>query len=166
MTTFISVILATLIFGGRMLYLFVRKRRTLDLLPVEAGSTTGADEDFMSPVAVRVGEMPMDASLEYFVVKNDCMAPLHIYPGDVIGVELFNDDFGLNDVKQGDILLIFLDDKKFHGHKIRVMDFVENNTFHTYYFVGDKHQESSEPHGFGTVRGIVREINHPIASVA
>ena len=166
MTTLIPVLLATLIFGGRILYLFFRRRRTMELMPVEAGPTADADEDFTTPVPVRVGDMQMDASLQYFVVRNDCMKPLHISSGDIIGVQLFDSDFTITDVKQGDILLIHLDDNRFRGHKIRVMDYVQGDSFHTYYFVGRKPQDSSEPHAFSTIRGVVREINHPYNSAA
>lgn len=166
MTTLIPVLLATLIFGGRILYLFFRRRRTMELMPVEAGPTADADEDFNTPVPVRVGDMQMDASLQYFVVRNDCMKPLHISSGDIIGVQLFDSDFTITDVKQGDILLIHLDDNRFRGHKIRVMDYVQGDSFHTYYFVGRKPQDSSEPHAFSTIRGVVREINHPYNSAA
>lgn len=161
MTTLIPILLATLIFGGRILYLFLRRRRMMELMPVEAGPTADADEDFTTPVSVRVGDMQMDASLQYFVVRNECMKPLHISSGDIIGVQLFDNDFTIADVKQGDILLIHLDDNRFRGHKIRVMDYIQGDSFHTYYFVGRQPQDSSEPHAFSTVRGVVREINHP-----
>lgn len=166
MTTLISILFATLLFGGRILYLFIQRRKIVELMPVEAGPTADANEDFTTPVPVRVGTMPMDPSLHYFVVRNECMTPLHISSGDIIGVQLFNDDFTLYDIKQGDILLIYLDDSKFHGHKIRVMDFAEGNAFHTYYFIGKQPQESSEPHVFSSIRGVVREINHPYKEVA
>lgn len=162
MITLITFILATLVFGGRIFYLFLRKRKTVNLMLAEAGPTSDAkEEDFATPVPVRVGDMQMDASLEYFLVKNNCMNPRHIYSDDVIGVQLFDDDFTLADVNQGDILLIYLDDDRFRGHKIRVMDYPEGNAFHTYYFIGGKIQNSSEPHAFDTIRGVVREINHP-----
>lgn len=164
--TLISVLLATLIFGGRILYLFLQRRKTVELMPVEAGPTADASEDFTTPVTVRVGMMPMDSSLQYFIVRNECMNPLHIGSGDIIGVQLFDEDFTLDDIKQGDVLLIQLDDQKFHGHKIRVMDYKEGNAFHTYYFVGKRPQESSAPHAFNTIRGVVREINHPYKEVA
>ena len=161
MTTIIAILIATLLFGGRILYLFLLRKKTVDLLPVEAGPIADADEDFTAPVPVRVGEMKMDKSLQYFIVRNDCMKPLHINSNDIIGVQLFDDNFTVADVKKGDILLIFLDDNRFHGHKIRVMDYANNDTFHTFYFVGKQPHSSSEPHSFSTIRGIVKEINHP-----
>ena len=161
MTT-ITFILATLIFGGRMLYLFLKKRKIMNLMLVEAGPTVHAKKvDFITPVPVRVGDMQIDETLEYFLVKNNCMNPRKIYSDDVIGVQLFDDNFTVADVEQGDILLIYLDDNRFHGHKIRVMDYPENNAFHTYYYVGGKIQKSSEPHAFSAIQGVVREINHP-----
>lgn len=167
MTTLVTFIMVTLIFGGRLSYLFLKKRKTMNLMLVEAGPTSDAkEEDFNTPVQVRVGDMQMDASLKYFLVKNNCMNPRHIYSNDIIGVQLFDDNFTVNDVEQGDILLIYLDDDRFHGHKIRVMDYSENNAFHTYYYNGGNIQSSSKPHAFSSIRGVVREINHPYASVS
>ena len=166
MNALIPVLLATLIFGGRILYLFCKRRKTVELMPVEAGPTADAKEDFMMPVSVRVGTMPMNPAFEYFVVRNDCMTPLHINHSDIVGVQLFDDNFTVNDVKQGDVLLIYLDDENFHGHKIRVMDYAEGKAFHTYYFLGQHKEDSSKPHAFSTIRGVVREINHPYQTVA
>ena len=82
-----------------MLYLFCKRRKTVELMPVEAGPTANAKEDFSIPVPVHVGTMPMNPALTYYVVKNDCMTPLHINHGDVVGVQLFDDNFTVNDVK-------------------------------------------------------------------
>lgn len=160
MTTLISLMLATLLFGGHMLYTFLQRKKTVEVLPVEAGPTANASEDFPTPVRIRVGKMPMDASLKYFVVRNECMIPRHIYSGDLIGVQLLNDNFTISQIKKDDILLIRLDDERFRGHKIRVMDHVGDDVFHTYYFVGKRQQASSEPHAFSTILGVVREVNH------
>lgn len=156
----ITVLLATLIFGGNMLYLFLKRRKKVELMPVEAGPTSCTTEDFLKPVQVQIGTMPMDPSLQYFYVRNECMIPRHIYPGDVIGVQMLDDNFTLADIKKGDILLIFIDDDKFRGHKIRVMDDVEDNAFHTSYFIANRPNKSSKPHSFSTIRGVVRETNH------
>lgn len=96
-----------------MLYLFLRRQKKVELMPVEAGPTSGTREDFMKPVLVQVGTMPMDPSLQYFCVRNECMIPRHIYPGDVIGVQMLDDNFNVSDIKKGDILLIYIDDDKF-----------------------------------------------------
>lgn len=161
MKTLIYVLLATLVFGGRILYLYLQKRKKVKMLPVEAGPIADAkNEDFITPVTVRVGNLQMDPKLVYFVVKNECMNYLNINSGDIIGVQMFDKSFTIKDVEQGDILLIELDDEGFQGHKIRVMDYPEGEAFHTYYFKGNRKKESSHPHSFNNVRGVVKEIHH------
>ena len=134
------------------------------MLPVEAGPIADAkDEDFMTPVTVRVGDLQLNPSLKYFVVKNDCMTPRHINSGDIIGVQLLDKTFTLDDIEKGDILLIELHDEKFDGNKIRVMDYPdqEKEAFHTHYFTKEGEiQKSSKTHSFKDVRGVVREIYH------
>lgn len=162
MRTLLSVAIATLIFGGHILYLFLRRRRKELLYPVEAGPTADPTEDFTQKVSVRVGEMRKTKGFSYYVVRNDCMKPIGIESGDIVGVQPFDENFKLKDVEEGDVLLIYLDDEKFHGHKIRVMDHVEGNAFVTYYYVGNKKRQlSSNPHSFNTICGVVREVNHP-----
>lgn len=161
MKTLIYVLLATLVFGGRILYLYLQKRKKVKILPVEAGPIADAkDEDFITPVIVRVGDLQMDPSLEYFVVRNQCMRPMNINEGDIIGVQLLDETFTIDKIKKGDILLIKLDDDNFRGHKIRVMDYPENDAFHTYYFIEENRKNSHYPHKFNNIRGVVKEIHH------
>lgn len=165
MTTFVIILLATLIFGGQMLVIYHKKRKKVDMLLVEAGPTTNAKEDFTKKVPVIVGNMQMNPSYQYFKVVNDCMKMRHISSGDVIGVQPLNENYTINDINQGDILLIYLNDERFSGHKIRVMKDIVGDAFNTYYFVGDTKQQSSEPHPFSTIRGVVKEVYHPYKSV-
>lgn len=82
-------------------------------------------------------------------------------------VQPFSDEFTIDDVEEGDVLLIELNDEKFRGRKIRVMDHAEGNAFATYYYVGNKkRQVSSKLHSFDSIRGVVREVNHPYRDVA
>lgn len=167
MRTMLSILLATAIFGGRILYLYLKRRRREFLYPVEAGPTSNTDEDFTKPVSVRIGEMKKTPGLDYFLVKNECMRPIGICSGDIIGVQLFDDEFTIDDVEEGDVLLIELNDEKFRGRKIRVMDHAEQNAFATYYYVGSKkRQPSSKLHSFDSIKGVVREVNHPYRDVA
>lgn len=162
MRTLLTILLATVIFGGRIIYLYLKRRRRDFLFPVEAGPISDTNEDFTKPVSVRIGEMKKTPGLDYFLVKNECMRPIGICPGDIIGVQLFGEGFTIVDVKEGDVLLIELDDEKFRGRKIRVMDHIEENAFATYYYVGrKKRQASSKLHSFDSIRGVVREVNHP-----
>ena len=63
--------------------------------------------------------------------------------------------------------LIELNDETFRGRKIRVMDHAEQNAFATYYYVGSKKQQpSSKLHSFDSIKGVVREVNHPYRDVA
>ena len=159
-----SILLTILIFGSYMVYAYLRRNKKLFL--VEAGPVDGADRDFMKPVSVCVNGLRMNKSLKYFVVRNDCMIPRHIYSNDVIGVQMFDNQFTIKDVKKDDILLIYLNDEEFKGHKIRVMKDVEGEAFRTYYFKDGKPKDSKKLHAFDTILGVVRETNHPRKAVA
>jgi TusA-related sulfurtransferase len=98
-----------------------------------------------------------------FVVKGTCMEAKKIYEGDIIIAELFND--GLSDnqklekINTGDILLIYLDDNKFKGHKIRVCsEKTEGKSFlKTHYFNKDKTvHPSSREHNIEEIIGVIR----------
>ena len=91
MNSLIIIITAFVLFGLQMCITYKRRQRTIGLLPVEAGPTKASRKNFMIPEQVRVGTMEMDTQLDYFVVENHCMELRGIYPGDVIGVQKFND---------------------------------------------------------------------------
>lgn len=161
----ISMSFITLLFSGILVYLYVRKHKKVFLFPVEAGPVDGVERDFTKPLTVVVGDMQMDPSLEYYVVQNDCMKPRHIYGDDIIGVQLFDDQFTIKDIKKDDILLIYIDDEDFHGHKIRAVKDIAEGVFMTYYYKGEDKHDSKKPHSFDSVKGIVRETHHPLKNV-
>ena len=165
--TIITLLLATLIFGGYMLYLYIARSKKVAILPVEAGPIADArSEDFTSPVTVQIGDMQMDSALTYFLVRNNCMNPRGIYADDIVGVQMFDKNFTIHDVEAGDILLIYLNDEDFHGHKIRVMERAMDNAFKTYYFVGEQIEDSSKLHAFSSIKGVVRKVYHPYKNAA
>ena len=164
MEALIIVLLTTLVYGVQMYVMFLKKRRIVNILPVEAGSTANTNHNFMKKVPIRVENMQMNPSYEYFKVVNDCMKMRKISSGDIIGVQPLNEHYTIKDIKSGDILLIYLDDNRFHGHKIRVMKNVEGDAFNTYYFKDNVEHKSSEPHAFSTIRGVVKEVYHPFNS--
>ncbi|KWW28058.1 MAG: hypothetical protein AUK63_2060 [bacterium P3] len=162
MNSVIIIITALVLFGVQAYFTNKRHQRTVCLLPVEAGPTKASKKNFMVPEQVRVGSMDMDAQLDYFVVQNHCMEKRGIYPGDVIGVQKLNEEFTLNDTDENSVMLIFLNDGDFHGHKIRVRGHEEDDgTFSTYYFMenGSKHF-STNRHKAADIRGVVVEVNH------
>ena len=145
MNSLIIIITAFVLFGLQMCITYKRRLRTIGLLPVEAGPTKVSD-----------------TQLDYFVVENHCMELRGIYPGDVIGVQKFNDEFTLDDTDENSVMLIFLNDDNFHGNKIRVRGNAESDgTYSTYYFENDgsKHL-STNRHKAADIRGVVVEVNH------
>lgn len=162
MEALIIVLLTTLVYGVQMYVIFLKKRRIVEILPVEAGPTANTNHDFMKKVPIRMENIEMNPSYEYFKVVNDCMKKRNISSGDIIGVQPLNEHYTIKDIKSGDILLIYLDDNRFHGHKIRVMKNVVDNAFNTCYYKDNVEQQSSEPHMFKTIRGVVKEVYHPL----
>ena len=108
MNSLIIIITAFVLFALQMCVTYKRRLRTIGLLPVEAGPTKTSRKNFMIPEQVRVGTIEMDTQLDYFVVENHCMELRGIYPGDVIGVQKFNNEFTLNDTDENSVMLIFL----------------------------------------------------------
>lgn len=157
--------LVILAYGGFLVFLYIKKHKTMDLFPVEAGPVDGVERDFTKPLTVVVGDMQMNPLLHYYVVQNDCMVPRHIYGNDIIGVQFFDDQFTIKDVKKDDILLIYIEDEDFHGHKIRAVNDITEDAFLTYYYTGEEKHDSKKPHSFASARGIVRETNHPHQNV-
>lgn len=162
MNSLIIIITAFVLFGLQTYVTYKRRQRTISLLPVEAGPTKASRKNFMVPEQVRVGTMDMDAQLDYYVVQNHCMELRGIYPGDVIGVQKFNDEFTLDDTDEKSVLLIFLNDENFHGNKIRVRGNAESDgTYSTYFFEDDGSMHfSTKRHKAIDIRGVVVEVNH------
>lgn len=161
----ISMPLIIMLYGGILVYLYVKKHKKIDLLPVEAGPVDSVERDFTKPLTVVVGDLQTNPALQYYVVQNDCMIPRHIYGNDIIGVQLFDDQFTIKDIKKDDILLIYIDDEDFHGHKIRAVKDITEDAFLTYYYRGEEKHDSKKPHSFSSVKGIVRETYHPHQNV-
>lgn len=163
MNTLAAIITATLIFGSRIFYLAWRKTRKVMLYPVEAGpiTETQPQPDLNRPMPVCVGNLKMNRALQYFVVKNDCMIPKKIFPDDIIGVRMFDKNFTVENVEDGKILLIYLNEKKIY--KIRIKgELAEGNAYNTYYYRSNEKTKSSRPHGIDSIKGVIVEVNHRV----
>lgn len=163
MSIFISVIIATIIFGGRIFYLERKRRKGTEMYPVEAGHLDDVVEDFSKPILVNTFDLrrQMDKELTYFIVKNDCMTPKHICNNDFIGVRMFNNEFTIDHVQKGDILLIWIKDEKWIGHKIRIKgDFDGAQSYKTFYYKDGKTVRSSQNHRVDSIKGVVEEVIH------
>lgn len=92
------------------------------------------------------------------IVKGKCMEPLKINSGDILFVKKFgkNEDLS-NELHQGDVLLIYLSDKKIY--KIRAFDSYEDSEksiLKTYrYDNNGNRQDSSKPHNRKDIIGRV-----------
>lgn len=102
----------------------------------------------------------MDKKLQYFVVKNKCMKPKGISNGDIIGIRMFDDNFRLDALEEGKILLIYLDNENFKGFKIREKgtQAMFGTAYDTYYYKRGKKRKSSKPHAIETIKGVVTEV--------
>lgn len=164
MNSIILVIAATVLFGTRIAYLYYVRNKSVNLFPVEAGPLEDVKEDFSKKEKVCLGKVAdeLNPQLEHFVVRNECMTPRGIMSGDVIGVRLFDGSFTLADTNEDDVLLIYLDDERFKGHKIRIRGEMNNvsKECNTYYFAGRRKVLSRHPHTFNKIKGVVEDVYH------
>lgn len=140
------------------------------LLPVaEAGSTKESSQAFDGyEKTIRISrsdKMTVNGVAlnrkEYMplVVKGDCMEHYKdLHQGDVVAARLFDDKFTKKNIQPGDVLLIWLNDDRYKGYKLRVFgDYTADaNRLSTYYFKGDERQNSSHPHHIESIKGVVK----------
>lgn len=164
MNTIILTVMVLIVFGIPMVCKEYKRRKKLYMYPVEAGGTKGmATTDFNKKVEVNEPGMAslMNKELTYFVVQNQCMTPKHIYHNDIIGVKMFNKTFTVEQVKKGDVLLIWLDDRNFKGYKIRIKgDYDGAGAYETFYYEGEQIKKSHQNHRISTIKGVVEEVIH------
>lgn len=91
-----------------------------------------------------------------FVVQGECMTKIGIKPKSVVSARMFSNDDEKNHLKAGDAVVIFLNDRKFRGYKIRIIKTISGSKAETYYFdkEGNKNP-SSEPHSLINIIGVV-----------
>lgn len=90
-------------------------------------------------------------------VNGNCMKPKHIVTGSQLLVKKIDKNKPIKEqIKQGDILLIHLEDNNIH--KIRIFDkYQENHLLSTYRYDDDgKRKDSSNPHRESSVVGVVK----------
>ena len=164
MNTIILTVMALIVFGIPMVYKECKRRKKLYMYPIEAGGTKrGTTTDFCKKVMINIPGIAnqMNKNLTYFVVQNQCMTPKHIYHNDIIGVKIFDETFTVEQVKEGDVLLIWLDDENFKGYKIRIKGkFDGTDAYETFYYEGQQIQQSHQNHRISTIKGVVEEVIH------
>ena len=80
---------------------------------------------------------------------------------DIIGVRMFEDEKSvLNLSKKDNILLIYINDERFKGYKIREQGEMTSDglAFYTYHYKGGVKSLSSRPHAIESIKGVVTEV--------
>lgn len=91
-----------------------------------------------------------------FFVQGECMMKIGIKPKSVVSVRMFSDNKEKNNLKSGDAVLIFLNDKKFRGYKIRIIKTISNDKAETYYYDKEGNEKpSSESHFLVNIIGVI-----------
>ena len=142
--------------GNCMLY-------TLPL--VEAGPISGVKRTGLSRTNGRIKAVYKKTinGIEYkyrtFIVQGKCMDKIGIKPNDLVSVKMLSNTDKKTEIKPGTPVLIFLNDKKFRGYKIRIIkEFFEDEKAKTFYYNEDgSEHESSEPHTLSAIIGIVEQ---------
>ena len=168
MDSIILIIVSAIIFLPYIIYQYWAKNnhigRIMQLYQVEAGPTKKYLKqkiNLMSMVDVDMKDIVIDSTLQYFIVKNQCMKIKGISDGDIIGVRMFeNGDNIPKTTKKGQMLLIYIDDEHFKGYKIREQgDITDDGTsYNTYHYKGGIQNQSSKPHAITSIKGIVEEV--------
>jgi hypothetical protein len=150
--------------------IFIHKRKnkhtgkTAKLHQVEAGPIRNLFKqqvDLLPMVDVNVEDITMDPNLQYFIVKNQCMQEKGISDGDIIGVRMFDDENSVLTLsKKDNILLIYINDERFKGYKIREQGDMTSDglAFNTYHYKGGTKSLSSRPHAIESIKGVVTEV--------
>ncbi len=136
---------------------------------VEAGPTNEVNAEVLAKcsfydkrkaVKDKEGKIIDTSTMMRVIVRGECMAPKKIHTDTQLLVQKIDNDKSMNQqIRQGDILLIYLKDTDFY--KIRIFDkFDDDNNLKTYYY--DTHDghviNSSRPHAKETILGVVRYI--------
>ena len=168
MNSIILIIIALCVFLPCIIFIHKRKNKhtgkTAKLHQVEAGPIRNLFKqqvDLLPMVDVNIEDITMDPNLQYFIVKNQCMQEKGISDGDIIGVRMFEDENSVLSLsKKDNILLIYINDERFKGYKIREQGDMTSDglAFNTYHYKGGTKSLSSRPHAIESIKGVVTEV--------
>lgn len=149
----LSLILSIYSLGNYILY-------TLPL--VEAGPISGIKKTGLQRISKKINSAYKKRIgsdiIRYrrFIIQGNCMSQVNLTPGSVISVKLFNSEKEKKLLKNGDVALIFLNDDKFHGYKLRAIDKIYENDAETFYYNSEGHKtQSSQRHKLINILGVV-----------
>jgi hypothetical protein len=170
----IITIVFIVVFAALIIYIIVssvRAQRAPRLPKVETGHIVEPTLTKNNPIAIDkvlsfgkkfvVKGKKYDAS-SYILVRADgsSMKRRGINNGDIVYARKFDSSFGKENIQPDDVLLIYLNDDRYQGYKIRVCRRYnpENAAeLETYYYDSDGNERiSSKPHRLDLVQGIVK----------
>ncbi|MDR3366646.1 MAG: hypothetical protein LBO71_06745 [Prevotellaceae bacterium] len=170
----IITIVFIVVFVALVIYIIVssmRAQKTPRLPKVETGHIVEPSLAKSNPIAIDkvlsfgkkfvVKGKKYDAS-SYILVRADgsSMKRRGINNGDIVYARKFDSAFGKENIQPDDILLIYLNDDRYQGYKIRVCrkyNHGTTNELETYYYDSDGNERvSSKPHRLDLVQGIVK----------
>jgi hypothetical protein len=168
MTTVILILLLPLLIYAGATY-FIEKISTLQW--VEAGPVDSVCWHNRSKVKMLTnrdivradnGNVKNISEYRQFAVSGTCMEKRGIKSGGIVFVEMFENTDNAKKwelIKKDDILLIYLDDERYKGYKIRGFDGTDGNNsdrLMTFYYQGDRKYESSQSHSISQIVGKVK----------
>lgn len=92
-----------------------------------------------------------------FVVQGTCMSQIGIRTSDLVCVRMIDSYEEKTKLEEGTPVLIFLNDSKFRGYKIRIIkEVIDGDKAKTFYYNADgSEHESSDTHSLKSIIGIV-----------
>lgn len=164
-TVYLFIIFVGLVAGYA--YFSLTTPKTQMQFATEAGPIENSDAEKLRLLDKKVGVCMfkyngneiMSSDYIRILVQGNCMSPRGINSGESWLVEPIHSDKGIDtQVKKGDVLLVYLEDKNMY--KIREFkDFAdkEHTSLQTFWYNGDKgHKDSTRPHSLSSVKGVVR----------
>lgn len=174
MATLITIIVLFLILAIYAFSSYIYNRQYFPVIEdVEAGpldfiekQKEETEKDNLKPLMVKDEVLTTSKDIvkisdyKQFRVKGNCMRNRGIESGDIILAHIFKSDTEKEQLKKDDILLIYIDDERYRGYKIRIFDKyseLSKNLLKTYCYTdeGEIHY-SKRDHNIKNVFGIVK----------
>lgn len=159
MLTF-AIIFFSLIIAYMILNLIMHRIPEVEAGPTEGLKSTGSKHisDNIPPSYKKKDEKGDVSIHRNFIVRGNCMSPKGIKDGSTVDIKVIkkSDRPRIKEKLEKDqIVLISLNDERFRGYKLRIIKDLRDTDALTYYYKGDQIEDSSRPHAYKDIIGVL-----------